>query len=125
MDVNGNDNAPEWGYCTTPGCSEPAEPLWFSGGFPDDPDLLLCYKHIGMLVGSLLRVENEHSNVENGLAPDEQKVMEHLVAAWNIFMHLNRNITADDQNAFRWNIHGAQHVLAQWALARTYPEYWQ
>ena len=53
MDVHGNDNTPEWGLCETPGCSEPAEPLWFSGGFPDDPDLLLCYRHTGEHIGKL------------------------------------------------------------------------
>lgn len=53
MDVHGNDNGPEWGLCETPGCSEPAEPLWFSGGFPDDPDLLLCYRHTGEHIGKL------------------------------------------------------------------------
>jgi len=53
MDVHGNDNTPEWGYCKTPGCNEPAEPLWFSGDFPDDPDLLLCYKHTGAYIAAL------------------------------------------------------------------------
>lgn len=47
IDVNGNDNTPEWGYCEHPGCPEPAYPIWFSGGEPDDPDLLLCEAHIG------------------------------------------------------------------------------
>lgn len=47
IDVNGNDNQPEWGYCAVAGCPEPAYPIWYSGGFPDDPDLLLCEAHIG------------------------------------------------------------------------------
>lgn len=47
IDVNGNDNQPEWGYCDAPGCPEPAYPLWYAGGPPDDPDLLLCDRHIG------------------------------------------------------------------------------
>lgn len=47
IDVNGNDNQPEWGYCHAPKCKEPAYPIWYSGGFPDDPDLLLCEAHIG------------------------------------------------------------------------------
>ncbi len=47
MDVNGCDSTPEWGYCKAKGCNEPAEPLWFVNDFPDDPDLLLCYKHTG------------------------------------------------------------------------------
>jgi hypothetical protein len=47
IDVNGNDNQPEWGYCTVAGCKEAAFPIWFSGGEPDDPDLYLCPTHIG------------------------------------------------------------------------------
>lgn len=46
MDVDGNDNTPAWGYCTYPGCTHAAIPLWLSGGFPDDPDLRLCHTHI-------------------------------------------------------------------------------
>lgn len=53
MDVNGNDNQPEWGYCTDPGCTEAAFPIWLSGGFPDDPDLLLCETHIGAEIARL------------------------------------------------------------------------
>lgn len=47
MDVDGDDNEPEWGYCTAEGCTEAALPIWLSGDFPDDPDLFLCIKHIG------------------------------------------------------------------------------
>ena len=64
MDVNGNDNSPEWGYCTEKGCKEPAEPLWFSGGFPDDPDLSLCHKHIGT---RMLAVETERDALRTAL----------------------------------------------------------
>lgn len=53
IDVNGNDNTPEWGYCTIDGCREEAFPIWQSGGFPDEPDHLLCPKHIGLLIGKL------------------------------------------------------------------------
>lgn len=53
LDVNGNDNQPEWGYCHTEGCKEGAFPIWKSGAYPDDPDLLLCPKHLGELIGSL------------------------------------------------------------------------
>jgi len=45
MDVNGNDNAPEWGYCQIDGCHQPAIPCYISGGPPDDPDDLLCAEH--------------------------------------------------------------------------------
>lgn len=54
MDVHGNDNTPEWGWCETEGCKEPALPLWFSGGFPDDADLFLCHDHIGKRMGALV-----------------------------------------------------------------------
>jgi hypothetical protein len=54
IDVNGNDNTPEWGYCTYPDCKEEAEPIWLSGGFPDDPDLYLCNQHIGAKIAELM-----------------------------------------------------------------------
>lgn len=53
MDVNGNDNEPEWGYCTAPDCREAAFPIWLSGEYPDDPDLLLCERHIGAEIARL------------------------------------------------------------------------
>lgn len=45
MDVNGNDNTPEWGYCRVAGCPNDAIPCYDSGGPPDDPDDLLCADH--------------------------------------------------------------------------------
>lgn len=54
MDVDGNDNTPEWGYCTQPGCSHAALPIWLSGDFPDDPDLLRCERHLGSLINGLM-----------------------------------------------------------------------
>jgi hypothetical protein len=45
--VSDRDNTPEWGTCKAPGCKEPAYPIWYTGGEPDDPDLLLCEAHIG------------------------------------------------------------------------------
>lgn len=53
MDVNGNDNSPEWGWCTWPGCKDAALPIWMSGDFPDDPDFLLCPTHIGSKMNAL------------------------------------------------------------------------
>lgn len=47
IDVNGDDNTPEWGTCKAEGCKEDAFPIWLAGEYPDDPDLLLCPKHIG------------------------------------------------------------------------------
>ena len=54
IDVNGNDNMPEWGYCTHPDCKEEAMPIWLSGAYPDDPDLYLCLTHIGMRIAELM-----------------------------------------------------------------------
>jgi hypothetical protein len=72
MDVHGNDNTPEWGWCKTEGCGEPAEPLWFSGGFPDDPDLLLCYEHTGQYVGALRAAITEaHRILMRTYTPDD------------------------------------------------------
>lgn len=56
IDVNGNDNQPEWGYCTVPDCGEEAFPIWTSGEYPDDPDLYLCPTHIG---ARILELEKE------------------------------------------------------------------
>lgn len=54
MDADGNDAAPEWGYCRHPdGCREDALPLWLAGDFPDEPDLRLCQKHIGLHIARL------------------------------------------------------------------------
>ena len=59
VDVNGNDNAPEWGFCTVQGCREAAYPIWYSGGFPDEPDLLFCDTHIGARIATLERALKE------------------------------------------------------------------
>ena len=47
MDVNGNDNAPQWGYCQVEGCKNDAIPCYLSDGSIDDPDDLLCAEHCG------------------------------------------------------------------------------
>lgn len=60
-----------------------------------------------------------------GLSDDEQRVMDYLVAAWNSFMQLKRAIGLDAQRDFRDAIHAAQEVLARWALARAFPDYWE
>ena len=46
-DIGLLDNRPEWGWCKTEGCDQEAFPIWLSGDYPDEPDLLLCPKHIG------------------------------------------------------------------------------
>jgi len=53
IDADGNDNQPEWGYCTTPDCTNAAYPIWLSGEYPDDPDLFLCDRHIGAEIARL------------------------------------------------------------------------
>ena len=53
-DVDGNDNQPEWGYCTYPGCTRAALPIWLSGEYPDDADLYFCEQHIGTKIKNLM-----------------------------------------------------------------------
>ena len=64
------------------------------------------------------------TQTKSGLTPDEERIMDLLVSAWNELMSLDRGIAPDDLNAFRDGIHQAQHVLALWALRRAFPEYW-
>ncbi len=47
MDVDGNDNSPEWGYCQVAGCEWAAIPCYLSDSDygVDDPDDLLCVEH--------------------------------------------------------------------------------
>lgn len=47
MDADGNDSAPEWGYCDVEGCPHPAIPCWLpdSDYGVDDPDDCLCADH--------------------------------------------------------------------------------
>lgn len=49
MDVHGNDNTPEWGYCQVEGCKNDAIPCYLpdSDYGVDDPDALLCAEHCG------------------------------------------------------------------------------
>ena len=48
MDVDGNDNTPEWGYCQVEGCGAPAIPCYLPGNEqPDDPDDTVCCAHCG------------------------------------------------------------------------------
>jgi hypothetical protein len=54
MDADGNDNTPEWGWCTCPGCKSAALPIWLSGAFPDDADFYLCERHIGAKMNALI-----------------------------------------------------------------------
>ncbi len=54
IDADGNDNQPEWGYCTYPGCTHAALPIWLSGEYPDDADLFLCEQHIGSKINALM-----------------------------------------------------------------------
>ena len=56
IDVNGNDNQPEWGWCRAPECENEAMPIWFEGGPDGDPDLLLCPDCIGLEIVHLRSV---------------------------------------------------------------------
>ena len=53
IDVNGNDNQPEWGWCRGPESDNEAMPIWFGGDPDDDPDLLLCLDCIGLEIAQL------------------------------------------------------------------------
>lgn len=65
MDVDGNDNSPEWGYCTHVGCRQEAFPIWLSGGYPDDPDLLLCPIHLGSRMnGAIVLLQACHRRLD-------------------------------------------------------------
>lgn len=68
---------------------------------------------------------SEEDALQGGLTAEERQVMDHLVAAWNSFMQLDRAIALDAQHAFRAAIHADQDVLAHWALVRTFPDYWE
>lgn len=70
IDVNGNDNTPEWGYCTVKGCEEEAFPIWTSGEYPDDPDLSLCPTHIGARLFELRAVAEAARSLASG--PDSE-----------------------------------------------------
>lgn len=80
--VDVNDNTPEWGWCRTKGCPEPAEPFWFTGEYPDDPDLLLCYKCIGRRMGHLIALADAVQLYFNnrGVATAYQKGNEDIAA---------------------------------------------
>lgn len=60
----------------------------------------------------------------SGLTPAEQRVMDTLVEAWNLFIALP-NVDHDDQTDFRRAIHDGQRILATRIVARDYPECWQ
>lgn len=61
---------------------------------------------------------------ESGLTPDEQAVMDHLVAAWSGFAALPHTQAADDLADFRRAIHEAQRILARRVIGREFPDYW-
>jgi len=61
-----------------------------------------------------------------GLEQGEQKVMAHLVMAWDTYVQLGTaHSSADDERAFRDAIHQAQQILGQRVLRREYPDYWR
>lgn len=61
---------------------------------------------------------------ESGLTPEEQTVMDALVAAWDALMRLPDVVDGDEQAVFRESIHAMQRVLAARVVARAYPDYW-
>lgn len=62
---------------------------------------------------------------QSGLTPDEQRVSDALVEAWNRFMVLKDAIPIDEHRDFQRAIHDAQRVLMNRIVRRLYPEYWR
>jgi len=59
----------------------------------------------------------------NGLTPQEDEVLKHLVIAWNEFNTLKR-MHPDEIDDFRRAIHTAQMLLAMRVVRRDRPEGW-
>ena len=53
----------------------------------------------------------------------EEKVMEHLIAAWNEFISLPVQ-HPDDHDEFRHDLHRLQHLIGMRELRRIYPNRW-
>ncbi len=51
------------------------------------------------------------------LGDDEQSVIDHLAAAWNVFLSLSP-LHPDDLDEFRRAIHAAQHIIMSRPVAR-------
>lgn len=68
--------------------------------------------------------DEETVSSQSGLTPSEERIMAHLVAAWNAWNKQDDLITSQEMQQFIDGIHMAQEVLAARALYRAYPEYW-
>ena len=113
IDVNGNDNRPEWGWCKTEGCKEEAFPIWLSGDWPDEPDLLLCPKHIGLHIASL----ETQRKAWTELGAKAQESAERIEGAAVELLNQLALLTRDDES-YLWRIGGRPLDEAYKALRR-------
>lgn len=107
IDVNGNDNQPEWGYCAADGCKEPAYPIWYSGGQPDDPDLLLCERHIGARIAAL----EQDLNAASALVAQGKKLADAMQSYFN-----KLGTKKIDQHPERYEIYEMAEALADYGI---------
>lgn len=62
-------------------------------------------------------------DVVSGMTPEEQKISDHIVEAWNGFVKLKQT-HPDDLNDFKDAAHTMQRILGTRILRRDYPDFW-
>lgn len=60
----------------------------------------------------------------SGLTPAEERIMDHLVDAWNEFTGFI-DVPRDDLDDFRFALHTMQRILAGRIVSRLYSDYWR
>lgn len=64
----------------------------------------------------------------SGLSPEESRVLDSLVLAWNAFNAMSARTLpgheSDDIRDFRRAIHECQRIVAARAMKRNHPDYW-
>ena len=64
--------------------------------------------------------------MENGLSEQEEKVMNALILAWDLFTNKdNGEVATDDYMDFKRGIHDCQYVLMHRIVKKEYPNYWR
>lgn len=72
-------------------------------------------------------ISNNTADIDegSGLTADEQAIMDHLVAAWNLYAHLTRGDRhEDDITQFRQAINDCQQIMALRIARREFGGYW-
>lgn len=72
----------------------------------------------------MMKVVAKSEDPDSGMTPEENEVMNSLVAAWNLFTALPNN-RADAHGDFCRSIHECQRIIAQRVVARRFPNYWR